>query len=253
MNIVACYKIVPDAQDIEVGADGALRLDRAQWVLGEYDLVAIEAAAQLAAATDGSAVLLSAGGEKLNDTKLVKAALSRGADELYRVVDPALEDADAFQTASVLAAALRKIDFDLVVCGEGSADRYSQQVGLLVGALLGLPVVNATGSVRAEGDALLVERVLENEVEVLEIAPPAVVSMTSDAVLPRIPQLKDILAAGKKPVTTWSLDEVGGIPESPMETVSVKAPASIARKGIVLEGATDENIGELVSGIRASR
>ena len=46
MNIVACYKIVPDAQDIEVGADGALRLDRAQWVLGEYDLVAIEAAAQ---------------------------------------------------------------------------------------------------------------------------------------------------------------------------------------------------------------
>ena len=151
MNIVACYKIVPDAQDIEVGADGALRLDRAQWVLGEYDLAAIEAAAQLAAATDGGAVLLSAGGEKLNDTKLVKAALSRGADELYRVVDPALEDADAFQTASVLAAALRKIDFDLVVCGEGSADRYSQQVGLLVGALLGLPVVNATGSVRAEG------------------------------------------------------------------------------------------------------
>ena len=107
MNIVACYKIVPDAQDIEVGADGALRLDRAQWVLGEYDLAAIEAAAQLAAATDGGAVLLSAGGEKLNDTKLVKAALSRGADELYRVVDPALEDADAFQTASVLAAALR--------------------------------------------------------------------------------------------------------------------------------------------------
>ena len=151
MNIVACYKIVPDAQDIEVGADGALRLDRAQWVLGEYDLVAIEAAAQLAAATDGSAVLLSAGGEKLNDTKLVKAALSRGADELYRVVDPALEDADAFQTASVLAAALRKIDFDLVVCGEGSADRYSQQVGLLVGALLGLPVVNATGGVRGRG------------------------------------------------------------------------------------------------------
>ncbi len=61
----------------------------------------------------------------------------------------------------------------------------------------------------------MVERALENEVEVLEIAPPAVVSVTTDTVLPRIPQLKDILAAGKKPVTTWSLDEVGGIPESP--------------------------------------
>lgn len=252
MNIVACYKVVPDSQDIEAAPDGSLRLDRAQTVLGEYDLVAIEKAAELAAASGGRAVLLSAGGEKLNDTKLVKGALSRGADELYRVVDPALEGADAFQTASVLAGALRKIDFDVVVCGEGSADRYSQQVGMLAGALLGLPVVNAVSDVRLEDGALVVERELEDEVEVLAVEPPAVIGMTSDAALPRIPQLKDILAAGKKPVTTWSLDEVGGMPASPVETVSVKAPENVARKGIVLEGATDENIGELASSIRTS-
>lgn len=252
MNIVACYKVVPDAQDIEAGPDRSLNLDRAEKVLGEYDLVAIEEAAQLAEATGGSAVLLSAGGEKLNDTKLVKAALSRGASELYRVVDPALDDADAFQTATVLAAALGKIDFDLVLCGEGSADLYAQQVGPLVGALLDLPVVNAVSAIEAKGDVLVVERTLEHEVEVLEVAPPAVIAVTSDAVLPRIPQLKDILAAGKKPVTTWSLDDTAAIPASPVETVSVKAPENVDRKGLVYEGATDENIAELASNIRAS-
>ena len=126
-DIVACYKIVPDAQDIEVGADGPCAST------ARSGARRVRPGGHRGGGAAGrrhrrGAVLLSAGGEKLNDTKLVKAALSRGADELYRVVDPALEDADAFQTASVLAAALRKIDFDLVVCGEGSADRYSQQV-----------------------------------------------------------------------------------------------------------------------------
>lgn len=252
MNTVACYKVVPDAQDIAVNPDKTLNLDKAEMILGEYDLVAIEEAAKLAEATGGSAALLSAGGEKLNDTKLVKAALSRGAQELYCVVDPALDSSDAFQTASVLAAALGKIDYDLVVCGEGSGDLYAQQVGSLVGALLGVPVVNAVSSIEAKDGAVVLERTLENEVEVLEVALPAVISVTTDINLPRIPQLKDILAAGKKPVTKWTLDEVGGLPESPVETVSVLAPESIERKHVVYESATDESIGELVTNIKAS-
>lgn len=252
MNTVACYKVVPDAQDIAVNPDKTLNLDKAEMILGEYDLVAIEEAAKLAEATGGSAALLSAGGEKLNDTKLVKAALSRGAQELYCVVDPALDSSDAFQTASVLAAALGKIDYDLVVCGEGSGDLYAQQVGSLVGALLGVPVVNAVSSIEAKDGAVVLERTLENEVEVLEVALPAVISVTTDINLPRIPQLKDILAAGKKPVTKWTLDEVGGLPESPVETVSVLAPESIERKRVVYESATDESIGELVTNIKAS-
>ncbi|BDE95696.1 putative electron transfer flavoprotein FixA [Raoultibacter timonensis] len=252
MNTVACYKVVPDAQDIDVNPDKTLNLDKAEMILGEYDLVAIEEAAKLAEATGGSAALLSAGGEKLNDTKLVKAALSRGAQELYCVIDPVLDSSDAFQTASVLAAALGKIDYDLVVCGEGSGDLYAQQVGSLVGALLGVPVVNAVSSIEAKDGAVVVERTLENEVEVLEVTLPAVVSVTTDINLPRIPQLKDILAAGKKPVVKWTLDEVGGLPESPVETVSVLAPENIERKHVVYESATDENIGELVTNIKAS-
>ncbi len=252
MNTVACYKITPDNQDVAVAPDGSIDLAHAVMVLGEYDLMAIEEAAKVAEATEGRAVLLTAGGEALGDTKLVKAALSRGASELYSVSDPALADADAFQTATVLAAALGKMEYDLVICGEGSADRYEQQVGSLLGSLLGLPVVNAVSSIEPRDGSVVVERALENEVEVLEVALPAVVSVTTDINLPRIPQLKDILAAGKKPVTTWTLDEVGGLPSACVETVSVKAPGNVERKKVVYESGSAENVGELAANIRAS-
>lgn len=252
MNTVACYKITPDNQDVAVAPDGSIDLAHAVMVLGEYDLMAIEEAAKVAEATEGRAVLLTAGGEALGDTKLVKAALSRGASELYSVSDPALADADAFQTATVLAAALGKMEYDLVICGEGSADRYEQQVGSLLGSLLGLPVVNAVNSIEPRDGSVVVERALENEVEVLEVALPAVVSVTTDINLPRIPQLKDILAAGKKPVTTWTLDEVGGLPSACVETVSVKAPGNVERKKVVYESGSAENVGELAANIRAS-
>lgn len=252
MNTVACYKITPDNQDVAVAPDGSIDLAHAVLVLGEYDLMAIEEAAKVAEATEGRAVLLTAGGEALGDTKLVKAALSRGASELYSVSDPALADADAFQTATVLAAALGKMEYDLVICGEGSADRYEQQVGSLLGSLLGLPVVNAVSSIEPRDGSVVVERALENEVEVLEVALPAVVSVTTDINLPRIPQLKDILAAGKKPVTTWTLDEVGGLPSACVETVSVKAPGNVERKKVVYESGSAENVGELAANIRAS-
>lgn len=252
MNTVACYKITPDNQDVAVAPDGSIDLAHAAMVLGEYDLMAIEEAAKVAEATEGRAVLLTAGGEALGDTKLVKADLSRGASELYSVSDPALADADAFQTATVLAAALGKMEYDLVICGEGSADRYEQQVGSLLGSLLGLPVVNAVSSIEPRDGSVVVERALENEVEVLEVALPAVVSVTTDINLPRIPQLKDILAAGKKPVTTWTLDEVGGLSSACVETVSVKAPGNVERKKVVYESGSAENVGELAANIRAS-
>lgn len=252
MNTVALYKVVPDGQDIGVNPDGTLDLGRAERVLGEYDLMALEEAAVVADATGGTAVLLSAGDEKVADTKLVKAALSRGASELFCVIDPALVDADAYQTASVLAAAIKKIDADLVICGEGSSDLYAQQVGPMVGALLGYTTVNAVNKIEPKDGSIVVERVLENDVETLEVALPAVVSVTTDINLPRIPQLKDILAAGKKPVTKWTLDEVGGMPESPVETVSTLAPKSTERKGVIYGDASDENIAKLVVDIKTA-
>ena len=82
MKTIACYKVSPDNQDISVLPDHSISFDRAQNVLGEYDLVAIEEAVRLAEQTGGACTLLSVGDSKLEDSKLVKGALSRGAEDL---------------------------------------------------------------------------------------------------------------------------------------------------------------------------
>lgn len=253
MNTVACYKVVADAQDISIAPDRSLCFDKAAYMLGEYDLNAVEEAVRVAKETGGRAYLLSAGDAHVIDSKLKKAALSRGADELFAVVDEDMNSCDAYATATVLAKALQNMEYDLVFFGEGSADLYAQQMGSLVGSLLGVTTVNAVSSVAVKDGAVMVERSLENEVETLRVSLPAVLSVTSDINLPRIPQLKDILAGGKKPTTTWSIDELDARCTPCVETVSMLAPEVASRKQVVYEGDLGEAVKSLAADIRAAR
>ena len=102
MNIVVCVKLTPDAGDIETRPDGSISFDRAEWVIGGFDLQAIESGVQLAEATGGKVTALSAGPRQINNSKLKKDVLSRGPEELVMVVDDALKDADTSTTAQVL-------------------------------------------------------------------------------------------------------------------------------------------------------
>ncbi len=243
MNIIVCYKLSPDAGDIEVKSDGSISLERAEWIIGGFDLQAIEAGVRLVEAAGGMVRALSAGPRPIDNSRLKKDLLSRGPDELYLVVDEALRDADTFATAGVLALAIRKMaPFDLVLCGEGSADLYFQQVGLQLGEMLGLPTLNAVSKIEQVQGRLLVERSLEDEVEVLEVPLPAVLSVTTDINQPRLPSMKEILKAGKKPVTQWSLAELGldGKLGQQVEVSSVRVPQRVQRKKILIPGGPEE-------------
>ena len=148
------------------------------------------------------------------------------------VAEESLGSADAGTTARVLASALGREGFDLVVCGEGSSDRYAQQVGAQVAARLGVPYVNAVSAVSAGSGVVVVQRTLEDEVETLEVTLPAVISMTSDAYTPRIPSMKDILGAGKKPIVEWSLADLDeAVPESTSLRSWLAKAAGVSRVG----------------------
>ena len=253
MKTIACYKVSPDNQDIGVLPDRSISFDRAQNVLGEYDLVAIEEAVRLAEQTEDTCTLLSVGDSKLEDSKLVKGALSRGAENLVCVVDDELSDADPFQTASVIANVLRDLEFDLVVFGEGSSDLYAQQTGSLVGALLDLPTMNAVSEVTPGEGSITIKRTLEQDVETLELTTPAVISVTTDISLPRVPKMKDILSAGKKPVEKKGLANIGGLPTAAVKPQKTLAPQDTERKNVIFPDASPESIQELVAAIRAAQ
>ena len=252
MNIVVCYKIVPDEQDAAVQADRTLSFERAALKIGDYDLNAVEAGAQLASTHGASLVCLTAGGDAVEDTKLKKAVLARGPQENVAVKDASLPEAGSTKTAQVLAAAVKQLgDVDLVLCGEGSADRYAQQVGVQLGELLGLPVVNAVSSIELADGAARVERTVGSVVERLEVPLPAVLSVVADMNTPRIPSMKDILGAGKKPSRVLSLADVGldDVDEA-LEVVSTLAPEQRERACEIIEGDDEETVQAFVARVR---
>lgn len=129
VKIAVAFKVVPDDQDIQVASDGTLDFSKAKGTVSTYDLNALEAAAQLAAANPGSTVTaVTVGAASIDDSKLKKNVLARGVDDLVMVADDALTALDTAGTAEELAAVVGEGDFDLILCGDGSADEYAQQV-----------------------------------------------------------------------------------------------------------------------------
>lgn len=251
MKIVVSFKVVPDDQDIQVAGDGSLDFGKAHQIVSTYDLNAIEAAAQLAAANDGSEVIgVTVGSAKIDDSKMKKNVLARGVNELYMTADDACADLDAIATAGALADLIAKVgEYDLILCGDGSADNYAQQVDVQLASKLGLPVVNGATKIEAGDGVVTVERTLEDVVETVEVPLPAVISVTPDIALPRIPGMKDILAAGKKPMNVAGAE---GAYASALEVVDCKAPEQADRKLEILDASADGAIEQFAAAIKAA-
>lgn len=252
MDVIVCCKIVPEEQDIVVLSDRTLSFDRAEFKIGQYDLQAIEAGAQLVEASGGKATALTAGSSSVDNSKLVKGILSRGLNELVVVKDDGLSEADSFATANILAKGISKMShYDLVLCGEGSSDLYAQLVGAQLGEILGVPTINGVRKIIQNGDKITVERALDHEIEVLEISLPAVISVTTDINVPRVPTMKDILGAGKKPVNKWQLQdlEVEDL-QKHVKTVSTLAPEQVERKREIINGDDKDQVQQFLDKIQ---
>jgi electron transfer flavoprotein beta subunit len=97
-----------------------------------------------------------------------------------------------------------------------------------------------------------VERRLDDEVDLIEMPLPAVLAVTADAALPRVPGMREILAAGKKPTTVWSLDELGAsaVLDRSSRVLSTAAPPGTPRRGVIFGGPTSDAARELVGALR---
>ncbi|NLI92367.1 MAG: electron transfer flavoprotein [Peptococcaceae bacterium] len=252
MNIITCFKVVPEEQDITVKPNRDISFEKAPMTISAYDLNCIEAGTQLAEANGGNVIGISVGAKKIDDSKLKKNVLSRGPESIFMVADDKLENIDTYQTANALKAVAEKIkDYDLILCGEGSADLYAQQVGPQLGQLLSLPAINSVSKITLADGKAIVERTLENELETLEISLPAVISVTSDINLPRIPSMKQILAAGKKSATIWSAEDAGiGNLSATLGVIETKAPEQMDRKKDIVQGDSEEAIKSFITKIQ---
>lgn len=214
MKIVVAYKWASNPQDATVGTGGVVDWSRAKPGISEYDPAAVELARGLADATGGEVIGLTVGTKAVDTTMARKTVLSRRFDRAVIVADDSLEGAGSAALATILAAAVRHIgDVDLVITGDSSIDGGGKMVPTVLAGQLGWPAVAEVNSVTAEAGSVRVERAIAGGTQVLEISGPAVLAAATDAAVPRLPGMKDILAATKKPVQMVTLAELN-VPEA---------------------------------------
>lgn len=249
MKILVCYKYIRDENEISVNSDRTLKTESAAWMISPYDLNAIQAGMKLAAAAGDSVVeVLTIGGEVVENSKMRKAVLARGPAKMYAVRND--ECGDLLSTAALLKQAIDKIgDVDLVICGEGSGDMYSQQTGSMLGAIMGVPVLNAVSALNWSDGAVVAERTVGSRSENFRVSGPAVISVTSDICPTHIPSMKEILGAGKKPVELWSVADFTAV-ESVAKTDSILAPERTERMQIVYKASDEGGVDEFAKAIR---
>lgn len=251
-NIIVCYKWVMDDQDIKV-EPSSLKLvtTGAKYKISEYDKNALEIGVQLKEQHGGQVEALSFGGTNLKTS--LKDVLSRGADCVTWIADASADAADASVTAKVLAAAVKTMTpADLILCGDGSADLYSQQVAQRLAVLLDLPVIDNVEELSFEDGAWVARRQLRDCLETVSVAGPAVVSVLPGIAKARIPGMKQILAAGKKPQKALTLAELGleGLASNGRQT-AIKGACQNRKNVVIKESSAEASVAALVNALKA--
>lgn len=211
LRIVVTVKYVPDATgDRHFADDLTVDRDDVDGLLSELDEYAVEQALQISENYDGDddveVTVLTVGPEDAKDA--LRKALSMGADKAVHVEDDDLHGTDVIGTSLVLAKAIEKAGYDLVISGMASTDGTAGVVPALLAERLGVPQVTLLSEVSVEGGTVKGRRDGDAASEQLEAALPAVVSVTDQSGEARYPSFKGIMAAKKKPVQSWDLSDL---------------------------------------------
>ena len=211
MNIVVTVKHVPDPNlPAEISGD-RLKREGVQGVLDPGDEFGVEAGLQIKEAQGGEVTLVSMGPAAAMEA--IRRGLSMGADKGVLISDDALAGADALLTARVLAAAIKRSDFDLVISGVESTDGYTGAMPAMLAEFLGIPMVTFVKKFEQTDGSLKVDRQTADGYHVVECTLPALVTVTAGVNEPRYASFKGIMAAKKKPVDELSLADLGLSPD----------------------------------------
>lgn len=232
MRIAVCVKQIPDpATPYELDPEDHFVVRPDEQVLDETDRYGIEVGLQLAEAADGSVTLYSM--SPAGTMQGIRQALAMGADKAVIIDDPTLRGSDALTTAKVLAAAISRDGFDLVIAGTESTDGYTGVLPQQLAEFLDVPSLTFARKVEANDGSLVIQRQTAAGYDIVESALPALISVTAGVVEPRYPTFKGIMGAKQKPVDTLSCAELDVSPDVQQQITAVEPVAGRAAGEVI--------------------
>ena len=257
MNIVVCGKVIP-ASSVTIEIDQNTKRMVRKGVPHELDPAAasaVEEALRLTETHGGTVTLVTMG---ITDATIgIRNALAMGVTSAVHILDDAVAGSDTLGTAKILAAAIKKQPFDLVICATESSDSYSGIVPGQIAYFLRVPPMTFAKEIIIEGDRILIKRQSESGYDLVESNLPVLVAVSSGINEPRYPQLKGIMAAKKKEIKVYTAADLGLPPDEVGEkgarekvlTVG-RPPKRQAGKVVVDEGEGGKQIADFLAEIK---
>ena len=234
MEIVVCVKPVPEADTrLRASPDGTgLDPEAVKFVLAGYDESAVEQALLLKESIAGSQVHAISCGPAPRTEEVLRAAIALGCDLATWVESPAGASVDPLSSARALAAAIRGVPHDLVLCGKQAGDDESGLVGAALGELLGVPDFGYVVDLRwdAATSRFRFQRATEAGQESWETPLPCVIGLQQAWNDPRTAKLPAILKSRKAPIAKVPFPSVAdGTAKSVSERFELPPPRTGAR------------------------
>ena len=209
MKIVVCIKQVPDTAEVKLDPKtGTLIRDGVPSIINHDDKAGLEAALQLREKlNDGSTVTVVCMGPPQADVAL-REALAMGADEAHLLSAREFGGSDTYATATIIATALRKIGYDMVITGRQAIDGDTAQVGPQIAEQLKIPQVSYAQELDIVNGEVIVNRQYEDQYHVLKVQLPCLVTALSELTEPRYMHAGGIVDAYNATIKVWGFDDL---------------------------------------------
>ena len=240
MKFCVCIKQVPDVTAPIQIRDGALVMDAGRVVLNAYDASAVEEALVLTEQHGGEVEVVLIGPERA--TESIRKALAMGAERgTHLVVDDGAA-LDSHAVSELLARHFEGAGYDVILTGKQAQDTDAGLAGAMLAERLGLPYATNAVGLALEGDRLVVTRQGDTGQEIVALPTPCVVTCSNDMNDPRIPSIRGVMQAKRKPLAS---EPVGAVPAPRVRTLGYE-PLPTRDPGVRLDGDPAELAGEVV-------
>lgn len=208
MNIVVCIKQVPDTTEVKIDPNtGTIIRDGIPSIMNPDDKGGLEVALRLKDQFNAHVTVITMG--PLQADAILREAYAMGVDRAILLSDRAFAGADTLATSNALAAAIKNLDYDLIISGRQAIDGDTAQVGPQIAEHLDLPQISYVANVEYNGkDTFTVKKETEEGYQMLEVSAPCLFTVLASAVKPRYMSVRGIVEAFDKEVEIWTVNDI---------------------------------------------
>ncbi len=239
MKIVVCIKQVPDTTEIKINpVTGTLIRDGVPSIMNPDDKGGLEMALELKDKYGAHVTVITMGPPQAE--LILREAYAMGADRAILLTGREFGGADTLATSHTIAAALKNLEYDLIVTGRQAIDGDTAQVGPQIAEHLGLPQVSYVAGFDVKDGKYIVKKETEDGYQMLEVSSPALMTVLASAYKARYMNVPGIVDAYNREIEVWGVEKV----DLPAEKLGLKgSPTRVNKaftKGVKAAGEVHE-------------